>query len=119
MHTARVLGNVAADAAGNLRRGVRRVVESKGGRSLTDGEITNAGLYRRRSGDRVDLGNPVELGHPQQNAFGMGHGPTRKSRSSATCDDGYREVAADLQDLNYVLFGLGQGDHHGQLAVHG
>ena len=113
MHTARVLSNVAADAARNLRRRIGRVIKSVRGSRLTDCEIAHPGLNRGRSSERVDLGDPIEFGHPQQHALGMGHRPTRKSSSGAPCDDRYRQTATDPQDLNHVRLCLGQDHHHG------
>ena len=54
VHAAGVLGDVAADGAGDLRRRVRRVVQAVGRGGLGDREVAHAGLHARGARVRVD-----------------------------------------------------------------
>ena len=47
-------GDVAADGAGDLRRGVRCVIQSVGRGGLGDGEISHPWLHARRARHRID-----------------------------------------------------------------
>ena len=65
MHTAGILRHVAADRAGDLRRWIRRVIEAGMGNGVADGEIGDARLNHRNTVFKVDLADPVELGHAE------------------------------------------------------
>ena len=54
MHAAGVLGDVAADRAGDLRRRIRRVVEAVRRGGLRNREVAHAGLHDGRARQRVD-----------------------------------------------------------------
>ena len=62
VHTARVLGHVPADGAGNLARGVGCVVEAVCIDCLANGEIGDARLDHRTAVRVIDLEHFVELG---------------------------------------------------------
>ncbi len=55
MHPARVLGYVAADAASDLRRRIRRVVKLMRSAGLGDGQIAHARLHAGGTIDKIDL----------------------------------------------------------------
>ena len=68
MHAAGILRDVAADGAGDLRRGVGRVVEGLVLDRLADGEIGDARLDHGDAVGEVDLADAVELAHAEQHA---------------------------------------------------
>ena len=69
VHATGILGHVAADGAGDLRGGVRRVVEPEGRGGLGNGEIAHPGLQACGAGVGVDLENPRHARHHQQHAL--------------------------------------------------
>ena len=54
MHAARVLGDVAADRAGDLRRRIRRVVQTVGRGRLRDRQVAHARLHDCGARERID-----------------------------------------------------------------
>jgi hypothetical protein len=54
MHAAGVLGDVAADRAGDLAARIGRVVQTIRRRGLADRQIAHAALHDRRARERVD-----------------------------------------------------------------
>jgi hypothetical protein len=70
VHAAGVLRDVAADRAGDLRRGVGRVEESVRLRRFRNREVGHARLHARETPRRIDLENSIEFReHEEQAAF--------------------------------------------------
>ena len=65
VHAARVLGDVAADRAGDLAARIGRVVEAERRRGLADREVAHAALHRRGPRLRIEADDPVELREAQ------------------------------------------------------
>ena len=111
-----VLGDVAADAAGELRRGVRCVVEAVVRHRFGDREVRDARLDAGGAGVGVDLEDAVHLGQRQQDAVGEGACATRETRAGAAGYDGGVVFTADLEDGAHLLDGFGEDDDPGFLA---
>ena len=120
VHAAGVLGDVAADRAGDLARGVGRVVQAVRRRRLGDREVAHAGLHDARcapSGSsarmRLNLASdsstpsPVRQRAARQPGAGAARAPPAR-RARGRC-------AAPL----HLRLGLRQRDHQRQLAVGG
>ena len=60
MNTAGIFGHVTANAAGDLRAGVRSIVEMMRRHGFGDGEITDTRLDDRRARQGIYRQNPVE-----------------------------------------------------------
>ena len=73
-----ILRHVAADAAGDLRGRIGRVVEAGVLDRLRHREIGHAGLDHGDAVGEVDLADAVELGHAEENAVGQRQGAARK-----------------------------------------
>ena len=69
VHATGVLGDVAADGTGDLRRGVRCVIQIEGSRGLGDRQVAYTGLDAGEAPSRVDFENLVEARHDQQDAL--------------------------------------------------
>ena len=121
MHAAGVLGDVAADRAGDLARRVGRVVQAVAARPLrrSRGCARPAAPARcARSGSIAQ--DAVELRERQQHAVAdaaarrpTGRCRRRAARPAPAVDGRSCRMRCDL------LFGLRQRDHHRQLAVRG
>ena len=70
MHPAGVLGDVAADAARDLRRRIGGVVQAMRRGGLGNGQIANARLHPRGSVERIDGEDAIQPGQHQQNPIG-------------------------------------------------
>src|SRR5947209_2932201 len=62
----RILGDTAADRAGDLARWVARVIESGAGDRVRDAAIGDAGLRHDNAVVVVDVEDAVELGHAEE-----------------------------------------------------
>ena len=71
MHAARILGDVAADRAGDLARRVGRVIKPGVLDRLANAEIGDAGLRHDTAVVVIDLEDAVELGHAEEHAVGQ------------------------------------------------
>ena len=68
MHAAGIFRDIAADRAGDLRRRIRRVIESGMRDRLADGEIGDAGLGHHHAVVEIDLADALEFAEAQQHA---------------------------------------------------
>ena len=75
VHAAGVLGDVAADRARDLRRGIRCVEQPVGRGGLADREIPHARLHARDPRDRVDGEDALHLREREQHPFPDGSAP--------------------------------------------
>jgi hypothetical protein len=83
MYAAGVLGDIAADAAGDLRRRVGGVEQAMRGGGLGDRQVAHARLHARGACVRVDGQDAVEARQAQQHAAGKGQRPARQTRARA------------------------------------
>ena len=116
MHATGVLGDVAADGAGNLAGGIGRVVQPERGRRLGDGQVAHARLHGGRAATTVDTQDAVELGHREQHAAGMGQGTAGQASARAPRHHRHLVRMAELEDGHHLRLGLGQRHSHGPLA---
>ena len=118
VHAARVLGDVAADRAGDLRRRIRRVVEAVRRGGLGDREVAHARLHDRGARQRIDREDPPELRERQHDAVACpaARRPTgwcpRRARRPGT-----RGRVAAPQDRDDLRLVLGERDRRRQLAI--
>ena len=117
MHAAGILGDVAADGAGDLARRVGRVIEAVRPGLLRDAQVRDAGLHARLAAEEVDGEDAVELRERHQDAVGERQRAARKAGSRAACNDGCVRRARHAKDLRDLA--LVRGDHRGErrLAV--
>ncbi len=119
VHAARVLGDVAADGAGDLRGGVGRVVEAPVLDRLGDAEIGDAGLGGDGAVLVVDVEDPVELAQAQDDAIGERQGAAGEPGAGTARDDLDLLGVAEPQDGCHLLGGGRQDHGHGHGAVGG
>ncbi|MNZ08209.1 hypothetical protein D3C78_250040 [compost metagenome] len=112
VHATGVLGDIAADGAGNLRGRVRRVVQAVGRGRLGDGQVAHAGLHTGEAALRVDFENAVEPRHHQQDAFGQWQGAARQAGTGAASHHRHATLVAKPEQRLHLLQALGQ--HHQQ-----
>ena len=96
MHAARVLGDIAADGAGDLRAGVGRIVEAVGRGRLGDGEVAHAGLHHGEARHRVEMHDLLHLGQRQHHAVLVRQRAARKAGAGAARHHRHAEFVADL-----------------------
>ena len=70
MNPARILGDIAADRAGDLARRVGRIVEAQTLHGVGNAEIGHARLSDDAAVGHVDVEDLVELAHAEKNAVG-------------------------------------------------
>ena len=87
MHAAGILGDVAADGAGDLARRIGRVVEALALHRLGDGEVGDAGLRHHAAIGVVDLEDAVELAEAEQDAVGERQRAARQRGAGAARHD--------------------------------
>ena len=119
MHAAGILRDVAADAAGDLRGRVGRVVEALVRHRLRDRQIGDARLDHGDAVLEIDLAHAVELAEAEQHAVGerqraAGERGARPARHHA---DVVRVAIA--QHPRHLLGRLRQHHHERKLAVGG
>ncbi len=117
VHAARVLGDVAADRAGDLRGRIGRVEKPAGRSRLRDREIGDAGLHARRARHRVEREDAPHFRERQQHAVTHGERPAREAGAGAAGDDRHFQLVAGGEHLPHFLFVRGQRHHHRQLPV--
>ena len=105
VRAAAVLGDVAADGADALRRGIGRVVPAIGSDVLGDVEVGDARLHAHEGVAQIDL---EELLHPRQadqRAARDRHRAARQARAGAARHDRQARGAGDLHHLGDFLAG--------------
>ena len=117
VHAARVLGDVAADRAGDLARRVGRIVEARLRDRIRDAEVGHARLRDHAAVLEVDLEDPVELAEPQHDPVGERQSAARERGAGAARHDLDPLGIAQAQDLGHLRGGLGQHDRHRHRAV--
>ncbi len=119
MHAARVLGHIAADGAGDLRRRVRRVIQAIGSRRIGDGQVAHPRLHARDARSRIDRQYRFEARQRQQHTVAHGQRAPGQAGAGAARDHRHAHVMAGNQHLaNLVLVG-GQRHQHRPLAIRG
>ena len=116
---ARVLGDVAADGAGDLARRVGRVVEAGVPDRLGDGEVGDARLDHGAAVSVIDVEDAVELRHAEHDAVGKRQRAPREPGAGAPRHHLDAALPARPEDARDLAGGAGQDDHHGKLTVGG
>ena len=111
MHATGILGHVAPDGAGDLRRGIGRVVQPQVLHRLRDREVAHAGLHARGARQRVDLQDAVEFREAEQHTVGERQRPARQSGARPARDHRHAARAAQAQHRLHLPDGIGQYHH--------
>ena len=98
VHAAGILGDVAADGAGDLARGIGRVVEAVRRGGLGDREIAHAGLHARGARRGVDLEDAHEAREREQHAVAERQRAAGKPGAGAARDDRHAQLVTGPQD---------------------
>ncbi len=119
MHATGVLGDVAADGAGDLRRRIGRVIQLVGRRGLGDRQVAHAGLDAGEATGGVDFENLVETRHDQQDALLHRQRAAGQAGAGATGNHRHAALVAELEQGFDLLDALGQHHQHRRGAVGG
>ena len=119
VHAAGILGDVPADRAGDLARGVGRVIEAEPLHGVGDGEVGDAGLGDDAAVGDVDLEDAVELAHAQEHAVGERQRAPRQRGPGAARDDLDPVLRAEAKGVDDLRRRLGQNGDHRRLAIGG
>src|SRR5689334_12721011 len=92
VHAARVLGNVAADAAGELTRWIGRVIEPMRRGGIRYGEVAHARLDSCRARVQVHFKYAHEPGEREQHAVAEGQRATREPGAGAARNHGRAQL---------------------------
>ena len=116
---ARVLGDVPADGARDLRGRVRRVVEPVRTRRLGDGEVAYPWLHPGETAIRIELQDPVELREAEEQSVLQGQGAPGKAGAGAAGDHRNALRGRRPHDALHVLHPIRQYREHRQAAIDG
>ncbi len=119
MHAARVLGDIAADRAGDLARRIGRVVEAGMLNRVSDAEIGDARLDDGAAIGEIDVEDAVELAETEEHAVGERQGAAGQRGAGAARHDLDAFLLAIAQDARNLIGGLGEDDDHRRLAIGG
>src|SRR5262249_33806554 len=107
VHAARVLGDVAADGAGDLTRWIGRVAETIRRDRFRDGEIAHAGLDRRGARALVDVEDAIEPGERKRAARAVRQRSTGERRAGTTRYNRRLHRATATEYVLHLLFRFG------------
>ena len=119
VNAAGVLGDIAADRTGDLRRRIRRIIEALRFNGFGDREILNARLDARAAVFVVDFEDAIELGHAEKNAVLERHRTARQRRAGAAGHDLDVHLGGERHDRAHLFNALRQRDDQRQRAIHG
>ena len=119
MHAAGIFRDVAADRAGDLRGGIRRVIESAMLDRAGDGKIGDAGLDDREPVVEIYLFDFVEFHHGKENAVRERKGAAGKRGPGAARHHLHIVFVTIGEHGAHVRDAVGQNDDHGQGPVGG
>ena len=119
MHAARILGDVAADRARDLRGRIRRVVHAVRRSRLGHREVRDAGLHACETAARIDFEDFVEPRQHQQQPARDRQRAARESGARAACDHWHRIPMTGTDDLLDLLDARRQRDQVGRVTVGG
>ena len=119
MHPAGIFRHIAANGAGDLRGGIRRVVKALVLHRLGYGEVGDPRLHHGAAVLIVDFQHPVEFRKPQHNAVGQRQGPAGKRGASTARHDLDPVFEGIAQHFRHFRRGFRQHDHKRHLPVGG
>ncbi len=119
VNTAGILRDVAADRAGDLRRGIRRVVEPGMGHRLADREVGDAGFSDDNAVVEIDLTDALELAEAEEHRVGQRQRSTRQRGAGAARYHLDAMIEAVFQNARHLLRGFRQYHHHRRLTISG
>ena len=112
-----ILGDVAADGAGDLRGRVGGVIQIEGRGGLGDRQVAYTGLDPGEAPFAVDFENLIEARHHQQNALLQRQCPPGQAGAGTACHHRHATGMAKLEQLLDLLDALGQHHQHRRGAV--
>ena len=116
---ARVLGDVPADGARDLRGRVRRVVKTVRIGRLGDGEIAHAGLHPGKSAVGIELEDAAELGEAEEKPVLEGEGASGEAGAGTAGNHRHVLRGGHPHDPLHVLDPIGEDGDHRKPAVDG
>ena len=117
VHPARVLGDVAADGAGDLARRIGRVVEPARRDRIGDGKVGHAGLRDDAAVGVVDVEDAVELAEAQDDAVSERQRAARERGPGAARHHLHAALVAQPEHPRDLRGGLRQDHRHRKLPV--
>src|SRR3954467_8812880 len=117
MNAPGILRYVAADGARDLARWVGRVIKAVRRRHFGNDGVPYARLHDGDTRSRINAHYAHELRHGEEHAIAGRQGAAREAGARPAGHYGYVEISAGSEDALYLLFGLGQRDHHRHLAI--
>ena len=117
VHAAGIFRDIAADRAGDLRRGIRRVIKSGMRHRLADGEVGDAGLGHHHAVVEIDLADALEFAEAQQHGVGQRQRAAGQRGAGAARHHLDALLEAIFQHLRDLLGGVRQHHHHRRLAI--
>jgi len=119
MHAARVLGDVAADRTGDLRRWIGRVVQAMRCGGLGNRQVAHARLHHCGARERVELQDAGEARQRQQHAARVRQRPARQAGTRTARHHRHAQLEAGAQHRDHLLLGGRQRHHQRQRPVGG
>ena len=119
VHAAGVLGDVAADGAGDLRGRIGGVVEAGVLDGLCDREIGHARLRHHHAVVEIDVADAAELGHAEQHPVNERKRAARERGAGAARHHLDALAMAVREHARDLLGGLRQHHHHRERPVGG
>ena len=119
MNSARILGDVPADRAGDLARWVGRIIEAQTLHGVGDAKIGHAGLSDHAAVGDIDVEDLIELAHGEKNAVSERQSAARERCSGAARDDLDLVGGAIAHDFDHLRRRLRKHGDHRRLAISG
>ncbi len=114
MHAAGILGDVAADGAGNLTARVGRVIQAERRGGLADRQVAHAALDDGRAGQRIHRQDFIESRERDRDSEAVRERAARKSRARAARHHGDSQPVTGAQRRRELFLVRRQRDDHGQ-----
>ncbi|MNC84888.1 hypothetical protein D3C83_04570 [compost metagenome] len=114
-----VLGDVAADAAGNLARRIRRVIKPERRDCIGNCEVAHPRLHTGGARPLINFHDAHEFREREQHAVAERQGAAGEPGAGAARDHRHLELVAGLQNAADLVLGFRQCNCHGDLAVGG
>ena len=119
MHAAGILGDVAADRAGDLRGRIGRIIKSGMRHRLAEGEVGHPGLGHHGAVIEVDLADALELAEAEQHRVGQRQRAARQRGAGAARNDLDALLETVFQHLRHLRGRVRQHHDHRRLAIGG
>ncbi len=119
MQSAGILRDVAADGAGDLARGIGRVIEAVALHRAGDGGIGDARLDHHAAVFEVGLQDAIHAAEAEQDAVGPRQRPARQRGAGAARHDGHAHLVGEREHGGDLVLVLRQHADQRRLAIGG